>query len=79
VKLAEDKKGDFRLKVAQALTARREVSAEVLRFYQNLSRDPDPQLRVLAIAALGNRLLPPNSPVWLPAEGVSLNAGRPLR
>jgi len=58
LRLADEGKGDVRLEVAQRLCYDPPSLVEVHAFFERQSRSGDPQLRVIAAAAMGNMLLP---------------------
>lgn len=71
LQLADEQKGDVRVEVAQRLCYQPPALAEVQAFFDRQSRSEDPQLRVIAAAAMGNMLLPPNQLYKLNPRNIS--------
>lgn len=61
LQLAETGGGAMRLQVAQRLCYDPPAFPEVRAFFERQSYSQDPQLRVIAAAAMGNMLLPPGT------------------
>lgn len=71
LRVADEQKGDVRVEVAQRLCFQPLAMPEVQAFFDRQSRSEDPQLRVIAAAAMGNMLLPPNQPYYLSPRSIS--------
>lgn len=74
LRLAETGGAGMRVRVAQRLCYEPPALPEVRAFFERQSHSEDPQLRVIAAAAMGNMLLPPGTPNRLSPRSINPGA-----